>query len=157
MKFTVTLLFVGHVPQRFAMCMAHDMQPHSRKDIDYDVLRTEVISGREVRLYIDIRPTRFATAITDAQMRRSGIAHPARSRATTAAMLWIASLYDREAGPLGAAWATFCGSRRTPMPFTLFTYAVCVTPPPLTKNMTVGHAAPHRTEHDGSPQTPARV
>jgi hypothetical protein len=171
MKFTVTLFFVGHVPCRFATTMASAMRAHSQRDIDYDVLRTEVISGREVRLYLDIQPTRFAAAITDAQMRRSGIAHPARSRATTAAMLWIASLYDTARSPLSVAWTEFCGSRQTPMPFTLFTYDVSVTPPikdggravvlqgppPPTKNVTVDGTMGHRAKHDGTPQTPARV
>ena len=97
------------------------MQSHSLKDLQYEVVRTEVISGQEVRLFLDILPTRFAPAVTDAQMRRCGIVHPARSRATTAALLWISTLYNRETGPIVNAWASFCGSRQTPMPFALFT------------------------------------
>jgi hypothetical protein len=126
------------------------MQQQSLNDIQYEVIRTEVISGQEVRLYLDILPTRFTPAITDMQMRRSGIVHPARSRATTAAMLWITSLYDREAGPLVTAWASFCGSRQTPMPFTLFTYDVRVTPP--LKNVTVCSPVIQQS-YDGTPQT----
>jgi hypothetical protein len=136
--------------------MAEQMQSHSRKDIQYEVVRTEVISGQEVRLFLDILPTRFAPAVTDAQMRRCGIVHPARSRATTAALLWLGTLYDKEAGPLANAWVSFCGSRQTPMPFTLFTYDVHVTPPPI-KNVTMSTVLDTPSKYDGTTQTATRV
>lgn len=135
--------------------MAEQMKLNSQKDIQYEVVRTEVISGQEVRLFLDILPTRFAAVVTDAQMRRCGIVHPARSRATTAALLWLGTLYDREAGPLTIAWAAFCGSRQTPMPFALFTYDLHVTAPP-TKNVTTPSAA-SPTSYDGTTQTTTRV
>ena len=137
--------------------MAEQMQKHSQKDIQYEVVRTEVVSGQEVRLFLDILPTRFAPAVTDVQMRRCGIVHPARSRATTAAMLWISTLYDRSNSPLATAWASFCGSRETPMPFTLFTYDVHVTAPPTTTKNVTGSCATAPTLYDGTTQTTTRV
>lgn len=137
--------------------MADQMQSHSLKDIQYEVVRTEVVSGQEVRLFLDILPTRFAPAITDVQMRRCGIVHPARSRATTAALLWLGTLYDREAGPLVIAWTSFCGSRQTPMPFTLVTYDVRVTAPPTTTKNVTGLLVPSPTLYDGTTQTTTRV
>ncbi len=130
------------------------MQPHSQKDIQYEVVRTEIVSGQEIHLHLDVLPTHGSAMFSDAQMRRAGIAHPAKSRATTAAMLWVTCLYAEGGGPLGAAWASFCGSRQTPMPFTLFTYDVRVTPP--AKNVT-GDAPVQLTPYDGTTQTTTRV
>jgi hypothetical protein len=130
------------------------MQLHSQKDIQYEVVRTEVVSGQEIHLFLDVLPTHGSAVFSDAQMRRAGIVHPAKSRATTAAMLWMTSLYAEGGGPLGSAWASFCGSRQTPMPFALFTYDIRVTAPPLppTKNVTVAQPM-QLTPYDGPTQT----
>lgn len=140
--------------------MAKRMQLLSQKEIQYEVISTEVISGQEVRLFLDILPMCFAPAFTDAQMRRCGIAHPAHSRATIAALLWLGTLYDQTSGPLVTAWAAFCGSRQTPMPFALFTYDIQVTAPAKhmiePPNMT-GSPLDAPTTYDGTTQATTRV
>jgi hypothetical protein len=154
MRFDVLFVFGSHGPmdpaaaahiRRFLREAPQLLKNHSKRDIEYEVTKIEVNQQLELRCQLNVVPTWPAAArLTDSEMIRMGIPHPTRARATTALLLWIASMHssDPTMNPLIRAWRDFTGDTTATPPISIKTYDYHVSQPLTRKNDTVGQPAP---------------
>jgi hypothetical protein len=144
--------------RRFLREAPHLLKSHSRRDIEYEASQIDLTASLELRCELNIVPTWPAAArLTDSEMIRMGIPHPTRARATTALLLWIASMHssDPVLNPLIRAWRDFTGDQTATPPISMKTYDYRVSRPPkhqTRKNDTVGQPA-HHSPYDGTTTT----
>jgi hypothetical protein len=176
MKFDVTLFFKGETTtpavaanlRRFLREAPHLLKPHSQRDIRYEVSDVTV-HHLELIMHLDVCPSWPARGhISDSDLRRIGVSHPARARASTALLLWICSMFESERNPLLCAWREFTGDQAATLPITLYTYDFRVTPPsnavgrclassvsPPTRKFDTGQPQPGQVQYDGTEKTRA--
>jgi hypothetical protein len=117
--------------RRFLRDAPQLLRPYSKGDIDYEVVSVDV-SGFDLYCQLNVAPSWPAAArLTDAEMIRMGIQHPTRTRATTALLLWIASMHglDPVLNPLISAWREFTGDSSAVLPVAIATYDYRVSRP----------------------------
>jgi hypothetical protein len=134
------------------------VRPYSKGSITYEVLSVEV-SGLELTCRLDVVPAWPAAArLSDSELTHMGITHPARARATTALLLWIASLHgsDPLMNPLIHAWREFTGDSAATFPLILSGYEYRVSPPVTRKSDSRGHDLTP-AKYDGTTTSRARV
>jgi hypothetical protein len=157
MRFDIVFGFSGtsgpHV-RRFLRAAPQLLRPYSKGDIDYEVMSVDV-SGLELSCQLNVVPSWPAAArLTDAEMIRMGIQHPTRTRATTALLLWIASMHgsDPVLNPLICAWREFTGDSGAVLPVAIAGYDYRVSRPVSHKNDSAGSRAVP-TPYDGTTKT----
>jgi hypothetical protein len=140
--------------RRFLREAPHMLRPYSKGDIDYEVVSVDV-SGFDLSCQLNVVPSWPAAArLTDAEMIRMGIQHPTRARATTALLLWIASMHgsDPVLNPLISAWREFTGDSGAVLPVAIAGYDYKVSQPVTRKSDSVLCLTP-RTLYDGTTKT----
>jgi hypothetical protein len=151
----------AHV-RRFLREAPHLLMSHSKRDIEYEASQIEV-DGLELRCQLNIVPSWPAAArLTDSDMIRMGIPHPIRARATTALLLWIASMHgtDPTTNPLISAWRDFTGDQSATLPISINSYDYHITPPAarhMTSKNDTGAKVNTTSPYDGPTTTRTRV
>jgi hypothetical protein len=141
--------------RRFLREAPHLLKNHSKRDIEYEATQIELTSSMELRCQLNVVPSWPAAArLTDSEMIRMGIPHPIRARATTALLLWIASMHgtDSATNPLISAWREFTGDPAAILPISIKTYDYHISRPTTRKNDT-GSQTPVPSLYDGTTTT----
>ena len=111
LTFTV-LKETGHL-QGFLDCVGSILGVLCSREITLTILYVEKPRPNQITLDVEIHPPP-ADGVSDEDMLRLGIRDPAETRASAALLVWLASLRRLGAGPLQAAWATYCRQRDIP-------------------------------------------
>jgi hypothetical protein len=145
--------------RRFLREAPHLLKSHSKRDIEYEVMQIDLTASLELRCQLNVVPSWPAAArLSDSDMIRMGIPHPIRARATTALLLWIASMHGPgpTTNPLISAWRDFTGDQSATLPISIKSYDYHISKPTTRKNDMVSQVVT-ASPYDGTTTTRTRV